>query len=140
MNGYIRIVTPFLYPDGDIIDVFCQERGNTIILTDLGETQRWLKMQTATQRKSSKTADLLDGICLNHGIEYSQDALLTQIRPSEDFATALIRLSQGILRVSNTRKIPFVIELVSQSLTMLMIYCESNPLRLSDFDLSLENH
>jgi hypothetical protein len=101
MNGYIRIETPFLYPDGDIVDVFCQERGDTIILTDLGETQRWLKMQTATQRKSSKQRHLLDGICLNHGIEYSQGALLTQIRPSEDFATALIRLSQGILRVSD---------------------------------------
>jgi hypothetical protein len=47
MSEYIRIETPFLYPDGDIIDVFSQERDDHRLLTDLGETQRWLKMQTA---------------------------------------------------------------------------------------------
>lgn len=101
MNKYIRIETPFLYPDGDIIDVFFQEQDDQILLTDLGETQRWLKMQTATQRKSLKQRQLLADICLTHEIEYNQGALITELKPSEDFASALIRLSQAMLRVSD---------------------------------------
>lgn len=44
----IRIRTPFMYPDGDYIDIFWEPNngGETITLSDLGETVRWLKMQT----------------------------------------------------------------------------------------------
>lgn len=40
----IKIRTPFLYPDGDVIDLYYDEQTET--LTDLAETNRWLRMQT----------------------------------------------------------------------------------------------
>jgi len=49
VNQYIRIQTPFLYPDGDVIDIFDRAEGDAVTLTDLGETLRWLRMQTVTQ-------------------------------------------------------------------------------------------
>src|SRR6266702_2042053 len=54
-NQYIRIRTPFIYPDGDVIDLFYKEDGEYVILSDLGETLGWLRMQTTDQQKSSKS-------------------------------------------------------------------------------------
>jgi hypothetical protein len=48
VDQYMRIQTPYLYPDGDVIDIFCKESDGIVTLTDLGETLRWLRMQTVT--------------------------------------------------------------------------------------------
>lgn len=101
VNQYIRIQTPFLYPDGDVIDIFYKEDRDTITLTDLGETLRWLRMQTVTQRKSLRQQRLIADICLNHNVEFYRGMLTTRVRHPEDLAGALTRLSQAILRVSD---------------------------------------
>jgi hypothetical protein len=100
-NQYIRIQTPFLYPDGDIIDIFYKDDGDTATLTDLGETLRWLRMQTITQRKSPRQRQLIADICLNHNIELYRGMLTIRVRRSDDLASAVMRLSQAILRVSD---------------------------------------
>jgi hypothetical protein len=35
-----RIRTPYLYPDGDNIDLFLKADGNVVTVSDLGETMR----------------------------------------------------------------------------------------------------
>jgi len=101
VNQYIRIQTPFLYPDGDIIDIFYKQEGDAATLTDLGETLRWLKMQTVSQIKTTRQRQLIADICLNHNIELYRGMLTVRVRRSEDLAGAVTRLSQGILRVSD---------------------------------------
>lgn len=101
VDQYVRIQTPFLYPDGDIIDIFFQGEGDTGTLTDLGETLRWLRMQTVTQRQSSKQQQLIADICLTHSVELYRGMLTVRVKRSEDFADAITRLSQCILRVSD---------------------------------------
>lgn len=101
VNQYIRIETPFLYPDGDVIDIFYKEEGEDFILTDLGETLAWLQMQSVSQRKSSKQEQLIKDICLTHGIELRRGMLMVRLKQSDDLAEAIIRLSQATLRVSD---------------------------------------
>src|SRR5438874_12227107 len=101
MGQYIRIQTPFLYPDGDFIDIFFQGEGDTGTLTDLGETMRWLRMQTITQRQSRKQQQLIADICLTHSVELYRGMLMVRVKRPEDFVDALTRLSQCILRVSD---------------------------------------
>ena len=101
VGEYIRIQTPFLYPDGDIIDIFFQGEGNTGTLTDLGETMRWLRMQTITQRQTLKQQQLIADICLTHNVETYRGMLMVRVKQSEDFVDAITRLSQCILRVSD---------------------------------------
>ncbi|MDE0101303.1 MAG: hypothetical protein OXN89_02885 [Bryobacterales bacterium] len=45
---YQRIRTPYLYPDGDIIDVFCKVEGDVVKVSDLAETTGWPRMQSAS--------------------------------------------------------------------------------------------
>lgn len=65
VNGFIRIRTPYLYPDGDVIDLFYKTQGEQRILTDLGETLRWLMTQTATQHLSKKQEQAIQDIQVN---------------------------------------------------------------------------
>ncbi len=101
IEQYVRIQTPFLYPDGDIIDIFFQGEGDIGTLTDLGETLRWLRMQTVTQRQSRKQQQLIADICLTHNVEFYHGMLTVRVRQSEDFAADVIRLAQCALRVSD---------------------------------------
>ena len=64
-----RIRTPYLYPDGDNIDLFCKQDGDVTTVSDLGETLRWLRMQTLSPRRSPKQNALIADACLTHGVE-----------------------------------------------------------------------
>ncbi|MDP2816496.1 MAG: DUF1828 domain-containing protein, partial [Rectinemataceae bacterium] len=66
INGYTRIRTPFLYPDGDVIDLFIDEKAETV--TDFGETLRWLKMQRLSSNRSPKQQKLLEDVCQNPSV------------------------------------------------------------------------
>ena len=68
-DKYTGIRTPYLYPDGDVIDLFLRESNGSLTLTDLGETLRWFRMQTTSMRRSPKQSQVIEDICLNHGVE-----------------------------------------------------------------------
>jgi Domain of unknown function DUF1828 len=101
VNGYLRIRTPYLYPDGDIIDLFLKQEGNVSTLTDLGETLGWLRTQSIAPRRSPRQNQLIADICLNHGVELFSGALTIRVKPSDDLSSAVIRLAQAALRVSD---------------------------------------
>lgn len=97
VNGFVRIRTPYLYPDGDVIDLFLKPENQT--LTDLGETLRWLDMQTFRQSLSKKQDWFLQDIQMTYGIELYDGMLLVRVR--DNLAEAVTRLAQGAIAVSN---------------------------------------
>ncbi len=101
MNGYVRIRTPYMYPDGDVIDLFLKERAGEATLSDLGETLRWLRMQTVAQRRSPKQRQLIQDVCLTHGVELYRGMLLVRVQPPLELAAAVTRLAQAALRVAD---------------------------------------
>jgi hypothetical protein len=101
LNEYVRIRTPYLYPDGDIIDLFCKKEGEIIIITDLGETVRWLRMQSISNRRSPKQNALIDDLCLNHGVEFFKGMLIARRRPGEDLAGRVTQVAQACLRTAD---------------------------------------
>jgi len=103
VGNYIRIRTPFMYPDGDYIDIFWEHTTDeeTITLTDLGETVRWLKMQTISPKRSPKQTQMIYDICLTHGVEFFRGMLQARYRPCENLALAVTRLSQAALRTAD---------------------------------------
>lgn len=101
VNQYIRVRTPFLYPDGDVIDVFLSEKNGVVNLTDAGETLRWLRMQTASVRRSKKQNALINDVCTTHNVELFKGMLTVRVEPGSDLGSAVMRLSQAMLRVSD---------------------------------------
>ena len=100
-GDYQRIHTPFLYPDGDCIDLYCRMDDDKITVTDLAETTRWLRSQTTVQRRSPKQRDLISDICLTHGIEFSRGMLSASCRSAKDLTDVVTRVAQATLRVSD---------------------------------------
>lgn len=101
INGYTRIRTPYLYPDGDIIDLFLEENGGYTTLTDLGEALGWLRMQTVAMHKTSRQRQLIEDIRLTHGVELYRGMLVVRVRGPGELANAVTRLSQAVLRVTD---------------------------------------
>lgn len=100
-GAYTRIRTPFLYPDGDIIDLFCKIQGDGIVVTDLAETTSWLSMQSVAEKRSPKQTQLIDDTCMTHGVEFFRGMLQARCRPDEQLAEVVTRVAQAALRVSD---------------------------------------
>ena len=101
VNGFTRVRTPFLYPDGDVIDLFFQTQNGSVTITDLGETMRWLRSQSISPRRSPKQTKLIEDVCLNHGLEFFRGMLLARVKPGDNFAEVAMRVAQGALRVAD---------------------------------------
>lgn len=100
-NGYVRVRTPFLYPDGDLIDLFLKDQDDEMTVSDLGETTRWLRMQTTSPRRSKKQQAMIDDVALNHGVEIFRGMIQARVRPEFDVGEVITRVAQASLRVSD---------------------------------------
>ena len=89
-----RIHTPYLYPDGDNIDLYLKTDGNVITVTDLGETMRWLRSQSLSLRRSPKQNALIADACMTHGVELYKGMLLARCRAGDSLAGATMRVAQ----------------------------------------------
>lgn len=105
LDKYTRIRTPFLYPDGDLVDLYWQPQGtdgaSTGLLSDFGETLRWLRVQTAAVRRSPKQDQLIDDVCRTHGVERVQGELLVRVGLGCPMHDAVAKLSQAAMRVAD---------------------------------------
>jgi len=101
INGFLRIRTPFLYPDGDVIDLFIKESGDVLTITDLGETTRWLRMQSLSPKRSPKQNKLLEDVCLTHGLEFYRGMFVARAKTLPEIASVFMRVAQGVLRASD---------------------------------------
>ncbi|GIW94576.1 MAG: hypothetical protein KatS3mg110_2617 [Pirellulaceae bacterium] len=95
-----RVQTPFLYPDGEVIELFCERQEDHLKISDLGETTRWLAMQTASDRRTSRQMALIRDICMTHGVTFERGALVAQCREA-DAPWTLIRVAQAASCVSD---------------------------------------
>lgn len=100
-GDFQRVRTPFLYPDGDNIDLFCKSAGDVITVTDLAETGRWLRMQTTTMKRSTKQRKLIDDVCQTHGVEMYKGMILARCRNGDSLAAVVTRVAQAALRMSD---------------------------------------
>lgn len=101
LDDYVRIRTPYLYPDGDVIDLFLQEKHENITITDLGETLRWLRMQAVSDRRSPKQRQLIEDVCTSQCVELFRGMLMTRLHGSDDLAAAVTRLGLASVRVAD---------------------------------------
>ncbi|HPO12196.1 MAG TPA: DUF1828 domain-containing protein [Candidatus Hydrogenedentes bacterium] len=122
-GDYQRIRTPFLYPDGDSIDLFAKQTGGVWTITDLGETLRWLRMQSLSPKRSPKQQAIIEDVALNHGVEFFKGMLVVRCSSMPEYAPAVMRLAQAALRVADlwfsfrNRAVQSVVDEVADFLT-----------------------
>jgi hypothetical protein len=96
----IRVRTPFLYPDGGVIDVFVIERDGNFTVTDFGEAVGWLRMQSIGGQPSPKQRRMIEDVCITLGVELFRGQLAMRCG-AQGLSQAVVRLGQAVLRVSD---------------------------------------
>ena len=99
-GDFQRIRTPYLYPDGDNINLFCKAEGDAVTVTDLAETAGWLSMQSAAARRPPEQNRIIDEVCVARGVEFHRGMLRSRCRSVGELAAAVERVAQAALRVS----------------------------------------
>lgn len=103
----ICIVTPYLYPDNDLVEVFVEEIGpNRVRVTDLGETLRHLESLGVDVLASSKRRFLLEQITKRIHVDI-QRGKLEREGSAEDIGSLLmdvIAAAQGVADLIYTSK------------------------------------
>jgi len=101
VGEFTRIRTPYLYPDGDNIDLYCKIEADVITVSDLAETSRWLRMQTLSPHRTIKQRQLIEDLRLTHGVEYYKGMLTARCQPGASLAAVITRVAQASLRMSD---------------------------------------
>jgi hypothetical protein len=99
-NGRYKITTPYLYPDGDYIDLYLVETPTGLYLTDLGETMGFLADYGISLKESPKRRKILDDVLLTHGVELFRGELRVALEENK-VAWAVTRLSQAIIQIGD---------------------------------------
>lgn len=96
----VRVRTPFLYPDGGVIDVFVLSRDGRFEVTDFGEALGWLRMQSVGGQLSPKQRRMVEDLCLTLGVEFFRGQLVLRCDAS-GVSQAVVRLGQAALRLAD---------------------------------------
>lgn len=97
----LRLLTPFLYPNGDYIELYLEETPAGLYLTDLGEVLGYLSDHGLTFRQSPKRQKTLNDILLTHGVEQFKGELRIRLDTApRDLAWTIVRLGQSAVQVA----------------------------------------
>lgn len=97
----VRVRTPFLYPDGDLIDLYVSKQNGRGRVDDLGESIAWLRMQSTSPRRSPKQTALIEDIGQTLGIEFYKGRLSARYSNDQELVDAIQRVGQAAVRVSD---------------------------------------
>lgn len=100
-KGGVRVRTPYIYPDGGILDLFVLKHGDSYRVTDFGETVAWLKMRAGWAKLSRKRSDQIDDACQTHGVRNNHGQLELSGLSKNDLSEAVIQLAGAAARVSD---------------------------------------
>ena len=97
-----RILTPYLFPNGDYVELFVEETPVGLYLTDLGEVLGYLSDHGISFRQSPKRQKTLNDILLTHGIEHFKGELRVRLDTTANSAAWLVaRLGQASVQAAN---------------------------------------
>jgi hypothetical protein len=100
-ESYVKIRTPYTYPDGDVIELFYRDSPTGPLLTDFGETLRWLNGQTVSERRTKRHGELIADVCETHQVVLSKGHLSIRVPQPEMMAHAVTRLAQAAVRIGD---------------------------------------
>lgn len=99
--GGVRIRTPFLYPDGGVVDVFVVEANHGYVVTDFSDAVGWLRMQTVRGELSSRQRILINDIGQTLDTEFKKGEVIYRCNDLSEVSEAVQIVGQAVLRVAD---------------------------------------
>lgn len=101
-NGnFLSITTPFSYPDGDDIELFLDARNGHMILSDMGETLRYLDTYLLDVTSTKKRKGIIKDVINSNNLLFSQGSIYAIIKNEHRILDAIFNMSQAIIRISD---------------------------------------
>ena len=100
-RGAVCVRTQFMYPDGDIIDVFVEPTDETYSVTDYGEALGWLQLQSFSDKLTPNQRVMIEDICMTLGIQFDMGELKLTGVDESPLGDTIHRLGQASVRVSD---------------------------------------
>jgi hypothetical protein len=137
-QGYEAIVTPFLYPDRDNIEIFVQELGDgRVLMTDLGQTMMKLsEYGFVPTPQSPRRRAMIFQVISSMNVTYERGSIVAVANRLEsaprmwDVAMAIQRLSDLVFTVPGYTKATFSDEFEGFAVDTGIPYARGVPIRL----------
>lgn len=100
-GNFLSITTPFSYPDGDEIELFIEFRNNYFILSDMGETLRYLDTYLLEVTSTQKRRGIVNDLIKSNNLLFDKGKVYAVIKNSENILDAIFNMSQAIIRLSD---------------------------------------
>ncbi len=97
----VRISTPLLFPDGDVVDVFVLSRDDEFVITDFGCALGWLRNQSIRGRLTSGQRRLLNDVCMTLDVELDNGQIRLRLSDADHLVANVQRLAQAVVRVAD---------------------------------------
>jgi hypothetical protein len=106
-SGAIRISTPFLYPNGDSVDVFLYPKPSNLFdeyhLSDCGQTYIYLKGAQVGMLGTTRKREIVGDIASQLNVRLSGGEIFVAIHSDipEGISDAILRIAQACVRISD---------------------------------------
>ena len=101
LNDLLVITTPFSYPDGDDIELFIEFKRDHLILSDMGETLRYLDTYLLDTTATEKRRTIVQDVINSTNLRLSRGNIYAVIRNPDRLLEAMFNMSQAIIRISD---------------------------------------
>lgn len=98
---FLRLETPFRYPDGGAVELFVESRVGSFLVTDYGEAFRFLETSGLDPLRSPTRQRLIDIATKLANARIDEGAIEIEVRSAVDVFPALLRLGQVVSRVAD---------------------------------------
>lgn len=99
-NGRLSVVLPFLYPDHDNIEIFVRDKGDTVVISDLGETLRRLDTLGLDIESSGTLAFQVERITSGFQVGVENGAMFKE-GPRDDAGTLMFDVLSACMAVGD---------------------------------------
>ena len=98
----VRVRTPMLLPDRDLVDVFVIERNGKFVVTDYGDTLGWMGVQSVRSKPPKAQVAMIQHVCRSLGLVMDHGELMVKDVPFDRLPDAVFRVAQGVVRVADS--------------------------------------
>lgn len=97
----ILVQTPFLYPDGGVVEIAVIPRNGRFVVTDHGEALGWLGMQSVRGNLSRRQRRLVEDACETLGVELDRGRIVLRCNRPDELGETIHLVCQAVVRVSD---------------------------------------
>ncbi len=102
-RGDVRIRTPFVLPDRDLVDLFAIHQQGEYRVTDYGLAIGWLKSQSVSGKLTPPLTSLIDDLLQSLDVSLNRGQLEASCIGESDLPTAVHLVGQAVVRLADLR-------------------------------------